>query len=188
MNKLKRFTAATALATAFGFVAFGATGSAAVASDDPADWKTTLSVKLALLDKLGADSLQIDVDTAAGAVNLSGSVDKRETVELAGTVAKSVDGVKSVDNDVVLEGASTKPKKVAAEAEAEVKDAVLETKIRLALVDKMGTDGFKVGTEAASGVVTLEFAKDFGSARRQEAISVVRGVSGVSKVLSVDKG
>jgi hypothetical protein len=35
-------------------------GSAAQAADNQADWTVTLNVKLALLDKLGTDSLHVD--------------------------------------------------------------------------------------------------------------------------------
>jgi hyperosmotically inducible periplasmic protein len=165
-------------------------GSSAYASDNQADWITKLNVKLALLEKLGTDSLHVDVESDAGALTLTGTVDKRETRELAATVAKSVAGVKSVDNKVRLEASVADPNKAgvaAGEAEAEVKDAVLATKIRLALVDKMGADGFKIGTEIANGVVTLEFDAAFVAARRQEAKEIVQGVQGVSKVVSVDK-
>ncbi len=165
-------------------------GNAAQAADNQADWSTTLNVKLALLNKLGTDSMHVDVDSAAGAVKLQGTVDKRETMELASTIAKSVAGVKSVDNELRLQAAVSNPSKTGAaatEAEAEVKDAVLETKIRIAMVDKMGADGFRIGTEAASGVITLEFEKALGTARRNEAIAVVKAVGGVTKVVSVDK-
>lgn len=165
-------------------------GSAAYAADNQADWTTTLNVKLALLSKLGTDSLHVDVDSTAGALMLKGTVDKRETRELAETIAKSVEGVKSVKNDILLEASVANPNRagvVAGEVEAEVKDAVLATKIRIALVDKMSSNGFKIGTEAANGVVTLEFDHDFTAAQRQEANTVVKGVEGVTKVVSVDK-
>jgi osmotically-inducible protein OsmY len=165
-------------------------GSAANAADTKADWTTTLSVKLALLEKLGTDSLHVDVDSNAGALMLKGTVTKRETRELAETVAKSVAGVNSVKNDILVEASVANPNKAgvaAGEAEAEVKDTVLSTRIRLALVDKMGSDGFKIGTEAANGVVTLAFDKSFVAARRQEATKVVKGVDGVTSVVSIDK-
>lgn len=165
-------------------------GSATHAADNQADWTTTLNVKLALLNKLGTDSVRVEVDSTAGALVLKGTVHKRETRELAETIAKTVAGVKSVKNDILLEASEANPSKAgvaAGEAEAELKDALLETRIRLVLVDKLGTDGFKIGTEAASGVVTLHFDREFTVARRQEAAKVVRGVDGVSKVLSIDK-
>ncbi len=157
---------------------------------EKANWTTTLNVKLALLNKLGNDSLRIDVTTNDGSVTLTGTVNKRETAELAETVTESVSGVKKVHNDIKLLANEQNPStasKAAGEAEAEVKDAVLETKVRIALVDKMGSDGFKIGTEAASGVLTLEFDKDMPGARRQEAKRIVEGVGGVTKVISVDK-
>jgi len=86
-------------------------GSAANAVDNQADWTTTLNVKLALLNKLGTDSLHVDVDSSAGALTLKGTVDKRETRELAEAVAKSVSGVKSVQNDLLLEASEANPNK-----------------------------------------------------------------------------
>lgn len=165
-------------------------GSTAGAADGPADWTTTLRVKLVLLEKLGADSLNLEVETDAGLVTLRGTVEKRETQELAETVAKSVEGVRSVRNDVRLEANVANPHKTgvaAGEAEAEVKDAVLATKIRLALADRLGSDGFRISTEVADGVVTLAFERDFAEARRDEAVKVVEGVGGVRKVVAIDK-
>lgn len=180
----KTLIAALALVTAL-----VAVPTVAVA-DTASDATTTLKVKLALLTKLGADSLKIDVDTTDGAVRLGGEVGKRETAELAATVAKSVEGVGQVDNDLVVESpASTGVvARAAAETEAEVKDGILESKVRLALIDQLGSDGFRIGTEAANGVVTLEFGPELGSDRRALAVKAVESVEGVTKVLSVDKG
>lgn len=170
-----------------GCVALVAVASAAP-SDDPADWATTLRVKLALLEELGTDSLRIDVDTNGGAVELGGTVRKRETMELAATVAKSVDGVSELESNLRLEsGKPSGAEGAVAEAEAEVEDAILETRIRLALLDELGAEGFQVGTEAASGVVTLEFERAWSSVQKQKAIAAARGVGGVNKVISVDK-
>lgn len=163
---------------------------AARAAETRSDLTTTLNVKLALLDKLGSDSLKIEVDSTSGAVTLTGTVVKRETRELAQAVAKSVSGVKTVQNDVLLESSVEDPNKagvVVGETEAEVKDAVLSTKIRLALVNKMGSDGFKIGTVASNGVVTLRFADDLSIERRKAASKLVLGVRGVTKVVSVRK-
>jgi osmotically-inducible protein OsmY len=165
-------------------------GSAAQATDTQADWTVTLSVKLALLEKLGTDSLHMTVDTTAGDVTLTGTVVKRETLELAQSVAKSVAGVKSVKNSLHVEANVENPSQAAVaagETEAELKDATLSTKIRLELVNKMGTDGFRIGTVVANGVVSLEFDKEFSSDRRSEAIKLVKAVGGVTKVISVDK-
>jgi osmotically-inducible protein OsmY len=176
------------------------TGAAAVQATTPAkaapstptqaDWTTTLNVKLALLDKLGTDSLHVDVDSVAGTVSLRGTVDKRQTKELAGTVAMAVRGVHRVENGIRLEAAVANPSHAGAavsEADAEVKDAVLETRLRLALIDKMGSDGFGIGTDAANGVVTLSFDHAFNTVSRERAVAIATDVKGVSKVVSVDK-
>ena len=165
-------------------------GSAAQAAETQADWTTTLNVKLALLQKLGQDSLKVDVDSNAGALMLKGTVSKRETKELAETIAQTVTGVKSVKNDITLASSEANPNKTGVavgEAEAEVKDALLETQIRISLVDKMSSDGFKIGTQAANGVVTLAFDSDFTAARRSEASQVVKKMDGVTKVITMDK-
>lgn len=164
-------------------------GAAFAADTMKSDHTTLLNVKLALLNKLGTDSLRIDVDAAGGNVTLKGMVHKRETKELAETVAKSVTGVKMVNNDLTLASTEANPSKtnaVTKEAEAELKDTVLETEVRIALVDKLGSDGFDISTEVASGVVTLAFHKDFVAAHRTEAQNIVKGVKGVTKVVVID--
>lgn len=164
--------------------------ASAAFADDKSDWAVTKDVKLALLGKLGADALRIDVETKGGNVNLIGTVNKRETKELASTIAKSVKGVGTIDNDLELAATVNNPSAVGAavtEGEAEVKDATMEATVRWALLDKLGTEGVKVGTEAASGVITLEFEKDWSAAKREAAVVAVKGLDGVKKVVTIDK-
>jgi osmotically-inducible protein OsmY len=177
----------------FGILLVGASAAMAVNLSSQAtldDSTMALHVKLALLEKLGNDSLHVEVGVTGAMVMLSGTVDKRETMELASTVAKTVPGVTDVDNKVRLESSvanSSRPGAAVGEADSEVKDALLETRLRLALIDSMGSDGFTIGTDAASGVVTLAFGHDLTDARRKQAMEVARHLSGVSKVISVDK-
>lgn len=164
--------------------------SVAAAAPTEKEARTMLKVKLALLDHLGADALPVDVEMTGGGVRLTGTVTRRETMELAYTVARSVSGVEGVWNDLQVASTSKGSSKVGAavgEAEAEVKDAVLSSKVRLALVDKMGGDGLKIGTEVASGAVTLELPSGLTAERRQQALDTAKGVAGVARVLSVDK-
>lgn len=169
--------------------AFVFTAGAAIA-DDKTDWAVTKDVKLALLGKLGADALRIDVETKGGNVNLVGTVNKRETKELASTVAQSVKGVHMIDNDLELAATVNNPSAVGAaatEGEAEVKDAMMESTVRWALLDTLGTEGMTVSTEAASGVITLEFDKDCSAAKREKAAAAVKALDGVKKVVTLDK-
>lgn len=161
----------------------------AVRGDDVSpDWTITLKVKLALLSKFGTDALRVDVITSDGRVQLAGTVEKRETRELAQEVASKVEGVKKVENDLHLRAAGgSRLDRAERETEAEVADAVLESKVRLALIDKFGSDGFRVGTEAASGVVTLEFPATLSGERRHEIAGMVEDVAGVTRVITLDK-
>lgn len=188
-NEMKQNKVRLAMSLALAIFALLLVPAAALAANAPnqSDASLTLNVKLALLNKLGTDSLKIDVDTTGGAVVLRGAVNKRETSELAGTVAKAVTNVKSVNNELTLATADpSTTKAAAAEAEAELKDRLVETNVRIALLDRLNTDGFKVSTEVASGVVTLSFDKDLSAARRAEAVTAAKSVNGVTKVVNVD--
>ena len=80
------------------------TASAALgkAADVAIDSATTVKIKSALLADPEIKSLRIDVDTKDGAVTLSGSVPSAANAERAATVAKGVDGVRSVANRLTV--------------------------------------------------------------------------------------
>jgi osmotically-inducible protein OsmY len=153
-----------------------------------ADWTLALQVKQALLENLGADSLHVAATCHRGAVTLTGNAGDRRRAEEAGSVAKSVVGVRSVRNDVLSAGTKRGSHPAAgAAAASEVQDALLETRLRLALIRSMGDDGFHIGSGATSGVVTLSFDHDLRSVRRQRALGVARRLEGVSRVIVVDR-
>jgi hyperosmotically inducible periplasmic protein len=80
------------------------TASAALskAGDVAVDSATTVKIKSALLADPEIKSLRIDVDTKDGAVTLSGTVPSKANAERAATVAKGVDGVRSVANRLTV--------------------------------------------------------------------------------------
>ena len=181
------------MTAAFGLLLIGASAAMAVTLNNKAtqaDLAMALHVKLALLQKLGDDSLHVEARATDETVTLSGTVGKRETMELASMVARSVPGVAEVDNNLRLEASVENPSRpgaAAGEVESELKDALLETRLRLALIQSMGSDGFAIGTDAASGVVTLGFGRELAGSRRKEAMEIARHLYGVSKVISVDE-
>jgi len=164
-------------------------GASRLIADKQSDAETSLKVQVALLEKLGHDGMHVNVDTEGGAVHLSGTVNKRETAELASTVAQSVSGVSSVkdDIDVVSPPGEGKAARAVDETEAELKDALLKSKVKLALVDKLGKDGFRIGADVANGVVTLSFPPDLSASRRDDAKAAAKAVSGVRNLITVDK-
>lgn len=62
----------------------------------------TAKVKAAIFDEPTLKTLQITVVTFKGEVQLSGFVDKAQSVATAGEVARGVQGVTSVKNDLIV--------------------------------------------------------------------------------------
>ena len=66
------------------------------------DSAITTKVKAAIFDESTLKTLQISVKTNQGVVKLSGSVDSAHSKRKASEVAGSVNGVVSVENDLVV--------------------------------------------------------------------------------------
>lgn len=72
------------------------------AGKDVDDAALTARVKTALLRAPGVEAMKIDVRSADGKVSLFGAVDSAKERELAQKATAAVDGVKSVDNRLVV--------------------------------------------------------------------------------------
>lgn len=68
------------------------------------DATITSKVKTALLADPDISGLKINVDTAGGIVKLKGEVKSMALRKKAESIAKGVDGVKKVDNQLVITG------------------------------------------------------------------------------------
>jgi len=66
------------------------------------DTTITTKVKAAIFNEPSLNVAQISVKTYKGVVQLSGFVNSRADISTAGSVARSVKGVVSVDNDIRL--------------------------------------------------------------------------------------
>ena len=66
------------------------------------DSAITTKVKSLLANDDFFKSFQISVETYKGIVQLSGFVNTQQAVDKAGEIARSVEGVKSVKNDLIL--------------------------------------------------------------------------------------
>jgi osmotically-inducible protein OsmY len=100
MKNLKSITtlfAAIAVATLMGCAATGKSESTGEYLDDTA---ITAKVKTAIFDEPTLKSAEINVETFKGVVQLSGFVSSQANVNQAIVVAKNVNGVKSVKNDM----------------------------------------------------------------------------------------
>lgn len=62
----------------------------------------TSKVKAAVFEEPSLKTMQINVKTFKGVVQLSGFVDTPQSVTRAGQVATGIEGVKSVENDLIV--------------------------------------------------------------------------------------
>jgi hyperosmotically inducible periplasmic protein len=70
------------------------------------DTAITTEIKTALARDKNVASSGIHVDTIAGVVTLKGSVSSREVAQHAAQVAEQIDGVKSVNNQLMVSSSS----------------------------------------------------------------------------------
>ena len=143
-------------------------------------------VRLALIDKLGFDALNVHVDTEGGHVFLTGRVEKRATQELAEEVALSVRGVTKVENSLELKGGgsgSTVDRAVTG-TEAEVEDAALELRVGKNLLGEIGRHALDLEVESTDGVVSVR-GKLPDSERKALALRTAEGTPGVKKVIDL---
>ncbi len=93
---------AIALASVLAFTACAETSTSQSTGAYVDDSAITGKVKTAILTDPALNVMQIDVTTYQNVVQLSGFVDTPQMVARAGSVAKQVNGVTSVKNDLIV--------------------------------------------------------------------------------------
>lgn len=172
-------------------------GTALAATDDDnsmlSDAALELKVKTALLTKIGWDMIDVDVEAKGGHVWLDGETENRSHQELAIEVARSVEGVEKVDNRLKLEEpkaedsrtpVTDKVEKGLSNAESEVRDAILESRVKTALIDAIGSQAFDIEVEATDGEVSLRGTLE-DSRHEELALDTTRNCKGVSEVIDL---
>jgi len=102
MNFLKRSTAFLAAALLLSVLGCAATSTQESTGEYIDDSVITSKVKTAILNEPSLKVFQISVDTNKNVVQLSGSVATSSERAKAGEIARSVPGVRSVKNDLLL--------------------------------------------------------------------------------------
>jgi len=150
-------------------------------------------IKAKLLGTLGWDAIGIDIDTLDGRVLLSGQVPDRSSRELAEEIVQSVDGVERVDSRLLLaDGAAGEQDQATGqalddhitEAEQEVRDALLESRIKARLLESLGRPALGVEIDSANSVVTLRGRLD-NDAQERIVLETVSASPGVRKVVNL---
>lgn len=100
LNRIMKFMACFALITAF--MGCAATQKHESTGQYVDDTVITTKVKAAIFGEPTLKTLQINVKTYQGVVQLSGFVDSAQSVTKAGEVARRVENVASVKNDLIV--------------------------------------------------------------------------------------
>jgi hyperosmotically inducible protein len=138
------------------------------------DATVTAKVKTALARDPSTSAFRIDVETYRGDVQLNGFVDSADMKSSATRVAKSVDGVKNVSNNLKVGTGERSAGEV-------VDDGVITAKVKAALVSDPTVAARDVNVQTREGVVQLAGFVDSRD-QKTKASEVTRRVAGVKQV------
>jgi hyperosmotically inducible protein len=142
------------------------------------DTAITAKVKAKMMGEHSLKKSDISVMTTNGVITLDGKASSSKAKSEAMRVAKSIEGVKSVDNNLKVPGDNKK----VAKAERAVSDSWITTKVKSEILADSVSKGFKVSVETKHGVVILK-----GALANQDAIDHVKDIAAkVKGVKSVD--
>jgi osmotically-inducible protein OsmY len=164
-----------------------ARGGWASGEENVEDASLGADVRLALIDKLGFDALDVTVDASGGRVYLIGRVEKRATQELAEEVALSVHGVTKVENRLTLKpppSSGNVVEKAVSSSELEVQDAALELRVGKNLLGEIGRHALQLEVESTDGVVSVR-GRVPDRQRKELALRAAHDTPGVKKVIDL---
>ncbi len=107
------------------------------------------------------NAFDIDTEVTEGTVHLTGKVESDVDRDLAGELAKGIEGVVSVDNDLVLDAKARMPASTSASASAErpfvvwVDDTTTTAAVKSKLLANGNTDGLQIDVDTRGDIVTL---------------------------------
>ena len=138
------------------------------------DGVISTQVNTALVGDSLTKAHNIDVEVFKGRVQLNGFVGSNAERTQAVALARKVNGVNAVDNNLLLRG----EKRTTGES---ADDAALTSKVKSALIDDSRTKAHEINVETQHSVVLLAgFVAN--SASRSAAGDIARSITGVKKV------
>lgn len=151
------------------------------------DTTITAAVKSKLAWSKYTSAMSTNVTTKAGKVTLLGTADTAASRELVGRLARNTRGVLVVDNRLTVTDATpstaTKVEHSAKEAERDIADSWITTKVKSTFMYSSNVDGSDIDVRTKNGIVTLSGKLDSG-AERELAIELTKNVRGVKSVES----
>lgn len=176
-------TRANILAAAALAIAAGAWGM-----DRPDSWVTT-KVKTELAAHKGVSAMHTKVETNDGVVTLSGTARSDAERELAEQYARRVEGVRDVDNQIVVRSGSSaqsdenreQQEGMGSRAIDKIDDAALTSKVKAKLAGDRSTSALHTNVDTKDGNVTLTGTAS-SDAEKDMAERLAREVKGVKSV------
>lgn len=170
----KSFVTLIAATALLGMAACSTTRTQRAPGEQVDDAALLTSVKSALASDPITESGEINVDVHRGIVKLSGFVDSSKEQAQAVQVARTVDGVKEVLNDIAVKTGNSSTGEV-------IDDSLLTAKVKTALITSPDTKAHQINVETKAGVVQMSGFVD-SAAAKAAATTVARSVSGVKDV------
>lgn len=113
------------------------------------DGWVAVKIRSRLLVKENVSAASTKVAVKDGAVTLTGTADNLAQKELTGVYAKEIEGVKTVQNDIVV---NAKPAETMGE---KIDDASITSQVKFALLSHKSTSALKTRVTTNEGVVTV---------------------------------
>lgn len=154
----------------------GSAGGSLRTNGAPSDPGLAARVKDALLRDPETTAKQITVQAIGGEITLSGFVDSVGEKAAAARVARSVEKVERVENNLTV-----------GHTDDEVGDGALASRVKAALLNDRATAGRKINVDALQGVVQLSGYVDSIDEKRRagEIAAEVKGATNVQNKIEV---
>jgi len=145
------------------------------------DSAITTKVKANFLGDERLKGSHIKVTTTNGVVTLTGSAAGADSKAAAEDIAKDVDGVRSVDDELTSPSSSGSMHKAVAKTERVGSDSWITTKVKSEIMSDSVSKGFKVSVKTVNGVVMLSgvLPNDDAVAHVKDLAEKVEGVKSV---------
>jgi hyperosmotically inducible periplasmic protein len=152
--------------------------SVGAAIDDSA---ITARVKASYMNDDRLKGSHIKVTTTNGVVTLTGSAASAASKDAAEQIARGVDGVRSIDDEVMTPAGNGSAHRAVAKTERVGSDSWITTKVKSEILTDSVSKGFKVSVKTVNGVVMLSgvLPNDDAVAHVKDLAQKVEGVKSV---------
>jgi osmotically-inducible protein OsmY len=140
----------------------------------------SMKVKGSLLFNRNVSAMNTAVYVTNGIVTLTGKADSQAQKDLTGEYAKDIEGIKGVDNQMVVTPDTSKAGQSLGD---KIDDASITAQVKVAFLTHHSTSAFKTGVETNNGVVTLSGDVPNG-AGKDMATKVAGNINGVTNVIN----